>query len=991
MSQYHNLEVNGHQLDSRLQQVLTNEDNISQEQQAIAAILLLIPSAASELNKLADKSFVNSSIAASTATFRGTYNLVEDLELTVDATHEDIATALLEAASTSDCNDYAFVQIPTSDETPTEIRVTERYKFDGEAWQYEYDLNNSGFTSDQWEAINSGITSLLTLKLAALPTMEQLQAALNAKQDQLTFDDVPTEKSQNPVKSGGIKAAIDTAVTKEQERAMAAESALENEIDNVNRQDVVPVDTLPSVATADPRKIYRVVGSTSYTDYMVNAAGDGWKKLAEYTFPGVDNVPTAGSNDLAKSGGIAEELALGAVFDVTAHNSNATFASLNALLSDANLNTLIPTSVRKGGMSIKFVQTSDNNYVQFRCMAQNFTTDVTQWQGVDEEPTVYSNNVIESGGVFNALNNKNASKVLLTDYLSAKYIDGSGNIQPLGSGQRVYYIPCQNEDIFELFYKYAFSSGSIRSYAIYSVESVENASSSNVLEVGKLLTSYTANVAETINVKYPTAKLLCISYSEGNMPQLDKITYTNKSDENAKEIESLNDRTLYESFNLYDSSKQTSETISPHYFVSGEPYSSTQFDNQWNCTDFIPVKGNVQYSIGLVPKYGNYVKPWGESSQGLFFYDSSKHYLSQTTDTTFTTPNNAKFIRFNYNIGSGVSLNLLNARCMLVYGDTLPSDYVAFLEKTIKEKISEIEAAMLFAPIGYKFESDALEVCYKHNGTILYVKLNKHGGNNLFDFKEISKLQSLDLNSQKTVILNFTTDWHAPFIMAAVNNIDGDNIDAETGLYNKYFTGGNHTYNNTGSGASATARTANLKVYADGVLLQDNNTGFASNVKVEWENYVQAYNTTKANGTGREVLKEIHTIVFNGEEFKTHVELVPLEEVLITTWYGFQYSGLNSFNKTVYIGGSNRAENTAESSTAGNYNPTGIESFGNSGKIRFVIDSSYDMGDRRMFAAASTQGAFVSNSKAYMWIIFNKTLNELNHYFVRGCYVFDMV
>ena len=90
----------------------------------------------------------------------------------------------------------------------------------------------------------------------------------------------------------------------------------------------------------------------------------------------------------------------GGVFDVSAYNGGATYASLEALLSDANLSTIIPSAVRKGGMSIKFVQTDDNKYVQARCMAQNFTTDVTQWQGVDDEPTAGSENLVESGGVY---------------------------------------------------------------------------------------------------------------------------------------------------------------------------------------------------------------------------------------------------------------------------------------------------------------------------------------------------------------------------------------------------------------------------------------------------------------------------------------------------------------------------------------------------------------------------------------------------------------
>lgn len=129
-------------------------------QQAIEAILLLIPSAASALNQLADKSFVNSSISTATATFRGTYNVVTDLGLTIDATHQQIAEALGASISTADNNDYCYVQVPINSES-SDIRRTERYKFNGTAWGYEYDLNTSGYTAAQWAAINSGITAAL--------------------------------------------------------------------------------------------------------------------------------------------------------------------------------------------------------------------------------------------------------------------------------------------------------------------------------------------------------------------------------------------------------------------------------------------------------------------------------------------------------------------------------------------------------------------------------------------------------------------------------------------------------------------------------------------------------------------------------------------------------------------------------------------------------------------------------------------------------------
>lgn len=103
----------------------------------------------------------------------------------------------------------------------------------------------------------------------------------------------------------------------------------------------------------------------------------------------------------------AEAAEQAVIFDVSVYNNGAVFESISALLSSSNLSTLIPTSVRHGGMSIRFIQgseqSSDNKYVQYRLMTQTFSTDSTQWQGVDDEPTSGSKNLVESGGIFNEI------------------------------------------------------------------------------------------------------------------------------------------------------------------------------------------------------------------------------------------------------------------------------------------------------------------------------------------------------------------------------------------------------------------------------------------------------------------------------------------------------------------------------------------------------------------------------------------------------------
>lgn len=173
--------------------VYATVENVGGVVDRVTAIEEKIPSQASSTNQLADKNFVNSSISTATATFKGTYNSVAELEQV-----------------TADANDYAFV-ISTDSAGNT---VYNRYKYSEYRWQFEYALNNSSFTAAQWAAINSAITSGDVEKLAALPTKVQLDALLAAKQDTLTFDNLPTQNSNNPVKSGGVFTALGSKAEK---------------------------------------------------------------------------------------------------------------------------------------------------------------------------------------------------------------------------------------------------------------------------------------------------------------------------------------------------------------------------------------------------------------------------------------------------------------------------------------------------------------------------------------------------------------------------------------------------------------------------------------------------------------------------------------------------------------------------------------------------------------------------------------------------------
>ena len=150
----------------------------------ITDIQALIPAQASEENKLADKKFVNYTVATNTSYIIGTFNSVEELKAyTGEVTN----------------NDYAFV-ISTDAQGNT---VYNRYKYNGDTqgWLYEYSLNNSSFTADQWAAINSGATPEA---IAQINTNTNDIADLQTnKQDKLTAGEHITIDKNNVISAEG--------------------------------------------------------------------------------------------------------------------------------------------------------------------------------------------------------------------------------------------------------------------------------------------------------------------------------------------------------------------------------------------------------------------------------------------------------------------------------------------------------------------------------------------------------------------------------------------------------------------------------------------------------------------------------------------------------------------------------------------------------------------------------------------------------------------
>ena len=173
-----------------------------------------------------------------------------------------------------------------------------------------------------------------------------LDEKIDTKQNTLTFDDAPTANSNNPVKSGGIKVAIDNM--------------------GATKQDVLTFDETPTTNSNNPVKSK---GIKDAIDQM------GAEKQNVLTF---DDAPTAGSDNPVKSKGI-----------------KAAIDNMGATKQDTLTFDVTPTAgsghpVTSGGIksAMDVLDTAKQNVLTF-----------------DQAPAAGSNNPVTSNGINQAIAN----------------------------------------------------------------------------------------------------------------------------------------------------------------------------------------------------------------------------------------------------------------------------------------------------------------------------------------------------------------------------------------------------------------------------------------------------------------------------------------------------------------------------------------------------------------------------------------------------------
>lgn len=162
-------------------------------------------------------------------------------------------------------------------------------------------------------------------------------------------------------------------------------------------------------------------------------------------------------------------------------------------------------------------------------------------------------------------------------------------------------------------------------------------------------------------------------------------------------------------------------------------------------------------------------------------------------------------------------------------------------------------------------------------------------GNNLPDIYGFYATENLgdavlvSTNANKSTITQGTTDFISPHVVYAVNNMNGDFPDMSSAK----LTGGWHRYNNSTSTGTATARNISYKVFCDGKQLNAGESQRGHVVRVEIVNRLQASNTEKEDGTGREVVEQKIVLTFDAEfGCRVYSEITALEDVKYERLYG---------------------------------------------------------------------------------------------------------
>lgn len=343
--------------DTLTTKITTEEKRAKDAESAIStkvtAIEGKIPAQASAENQLADKEFVNSSIATATATFRGTYNTLVELN----------------AVTEGDKNDYAFYK--HTDEAGNTL--FDKYVYDGMDWQYQYSLNNSSFTAAQWAAINSEVTK---------ESIKTINDKVSANETAITTEHDRAVK---------VEQANATAITTETNARTSADTALGTRIDNVvtsvNTEKTDRETAIANLTKSVTDNVTKITNLNKTVDSNTKAING---EIADRQ-TAVDNINTKITNN------IMPYIGVNSVYDINV-NETITLSTFTMLINMINANNhyiirIHDDSNETNPISIATYQKTADNVITLSYMSNEYTLSYIKY--------TLSNNIITQEGPIN--------------------------------------------------------------------------------------------------------------------------------------------------------------------------------------------------------------------------------------------------------------------------------------------------------------------------------------------------------------------------------------------------------------------------------------------------------------------------------------------------------------------------------------------------------------------------------------------------------------
>ena len=293
----------------------------------------------------------------------------------------------------------------------------------------------------------------------------------------------------------------------------------------------------------------------------------------------------------------------------------------------------------------------------------------------------------------------------------------------------------------------------------------------------------------------------------------------------------------------------------------------------------------------------------------------------------------------------------------------------------------------------YNHANKSVRMRFRYNSNHdMVFDIGKRGSSNLPQiaafYKEPNTTGYLPMDfTLTTQFIADQTDWISPYVVKAKANIDGDLPLSE------HFTGGYHGYNNGASDAVGTATNTSFKVFADKKLLTADCDIYANEIVIEVVNLINATNTKKADGTGRNVIQETVTYTIVGNKVDVSVAIKALEDITIQTYYGIQ-AYVVAFNSFQFVG--DNVMTGVFDTTAGHYGGHKADSDCNvmlamtaTDKLTMFVDNMFGIGKLRYLEATTGVCAYMNYGKMYFYLINNHdfTANTVLNY--RGGYVFE--